>query len=165
MRRKSAMRELQAPSEDYWAKAASSPCSQGGEADIRLERRPLEFHRSWTGWKNPEAADYLRHYLASSLLVGYSIGAAAVLAVAKDVPEVRAIPTIAAPADAVHVLRNFGTSLKGYQSMLIRGPVAPFSNRFKWKLASWSSARLPTSAANEVTALGSPASSLAKAAR
>jgi hypothetical protein len=31
---------------------------------------------------------------------------------AKDVPEVRAIGMIGAPADAVHLLKNFGTSLK-----------------------------------------------------
>ncbi|GLS33532.1 putative redox protein [Mesorhizobium albiziae] len=59
------------------------------------------------------AVDYLRdHYQAPSLLIGHSLGGAAVLAVAKDVPEVRAVATIGAPADTVHVLKNFGTSLK-----------------------------------------------------
>lgn len=53
------------------------------------------------------AVGYLRnHYRARSLLIGYSIGCAAVLAMAKDIPEVRAIATIGAPADAVHVLKN-----------------------------------------------------------
>jgi uncharacterized OsmC-like protein/fermentation-respiration switch protein FrsA (DUF1100 family) len=58
------------------------------------------------------AADYLRdHYEAPSLLIGHSLGGAAVLAVAKDIPEVRAVATIGAPADVGHVLKNFGTSL------------------------------------------------------
>lgn len=59
------------------------------------------------------AADYLRHhYQAPSLLIGHSLGGAAVLAVAKDIPEVRAVATIGAPADVGHVLKNFGTSLE-----------------------------------------------------
>ncbi|MCT7377993.1 bifunctional alpha/beta hydrolase/OsmC family protein [Chelativorans salis] len=59
------------------------------------------------------AADYLRdHYLAPSVLIGHSLGGAAVLAVAKDIPEVRAVVTIGAPADAAHVLKNFGASLE-----------------------------------------------------
>lgn len=51
----------------------------------------------------------------TSLLIGHSLGGAAVLAVAKDIPEVRAVATIGAPADAAHVLKNFGTSLKEIQ--------------------------------------------------
>lgn len=59
------------------------------------------------------AADYLRqHYEAPSLLVGHSLGGAAVLAVAGDIPEVRAVATIGAPADVGHVLKNFGASLE-----------------------------------------------------
>ncbi|AUX75204.1 MULTISPECIES: bifunctional alpha/beta hydrolase/OsmC family protein [Sinorhizobium] len=59
------------------------------------------------------AADYLRqHYQAPSLLIGHSLGGAAVLAVAKEIPEVRAVATIGAPADVGHVLKNFGTSLE-----------------------------------------------------
>lgn len=59
------------------------------------------------------AADYLRdRYQAPSLLIGHSLGGAAVLTVAKDIPEVRAVATIGAPADVAHVLKNFGTSLE-----------------------------------------------------
>jgi putative redox protein len=59
------------------------------------------------------AADYLRHhYEAPSLLIGHSLGGAAVLAAAADIPEVRAVATIAAPADVGHVLKNFGASLE-----------------------------------------------------
>ena len=46
------------------------------------------------------------------MLIGHSLGGAAVLAVAKDIPEVRAVATIGAPADVGHVLKNFGTSLE-----------------------------------------------------
>lgn len=59
------------------------------------------------------AADYLRHHFqAPALLVGHSLGGAAVLAAAKDIPDVRAVATIGAPADVGHVLKNFGSSLE-----------------------------------------------------
>ncbi len=49
------------------------------------------------------AADFLRaHYAAPSLLIGHSLGGAAVLAVAHRIPEVRAVATIGAPADPDH---------------------------------------------------------------
>ena len=58
------------------------------------------------------AADFLRtHYQAPSILIGHSLGGAAVLAMAKDVPEVRAVVVIGAPADPSHVLKNLGSSL------------------------------------------------------
>lgn len=59
------------------------------------------------------AADYLRqNFEAPSVLIGHSLGGAAVLAVAKDVPEARAVVTIGAPADVSHVLNNIGSSLE-----------------------------------------------------
>lgn len=59
------------------------------------------------------AADYLRqHHRAPSVLIGHSLGGAAVLAVAQDIPEARAVVTIAAPADPSHVLKNLGSSLE-----------------------------------------------------
>ncbi|MEC9343031.1 MAG: bifunctional alpha/beta hydrolase/OsmC family protein [Pseudomonadota bacterium] len=59
------------------------------------------------------AADYLRdHHRAPSLLIGHSLGGAAVLAVAADIPEVDAVVTIGAPADANHVVKNFGADLQ-----------------------------------------------------
>ncbi len=52
------------------------------------------------------AADHLRvHYAAPSLLIGHSLGGAAVLAAAGHIPEVTAVATIGAPADPRHVLR------------------------------------------------------------
>ncbi|MEU0600653.1 alpha/beta hydrolase [Streptomyces sp. NPDC006393] len=50
------------------------------------------------------AADHLRQrFTAPALLVGHSLGGAAVLAAARRVPEVRAVATIGAPADPAHV--------------------------------------------------------------
>jgi uncharacterized OsmC-like protein/pimeloyl-ACP methyl ester carboxylesterase len=50
------------------------------------------------------AASYLReHYRAPALLVGHSLGGAAVLAAAAQIPESRAIATIGAPYEPKHV--------------------------------------------------------------
>ncbi len=58
------------------------------------------------------AADFLRaNYQAPQIMIGHSLGGAAVLAAAGDVPEVRAVATIGAPADAGHVVHNFGAHL------------------------------------------------------
>jgi putative redox protein len=54
------------------------------------------------------AANYLRTvHGAPSLLIGHSLGGAAVLAVASDIPEVRAVATIGAPSDPGHVTGLF----------------------------------------------------------
>jgi putative redox protein len=45
--------------------------------------------------------------MAPGLLVGHSLGGAAVLMAAGDMPSVRAVATIGAPADVAHVLRQF----------------------------------------------------------
>ncbi|UGY91234.1 bifunctional alpha/beta hydrolase/OsmC family protein [Streptomyces gobiensis] len=50
------------------------------------------------------AADHLRdQFAAPALLVGHSLGGAAVLAAAHRIPEVRAVATLGAPADPAHV--------------------------------------------------------------
>ncbi len=54
------------------------------------------------------AADWLRRsHRAPSLLIGHSLGGAAVLVAAAAIPEVRAVATIAAPSDAAHVTGLF----------------------------------------------------------
>ncbi len=54
------------------------------------------------------AADMLReHYEAPRLLIGHSLGGAAVLAAAPQIPEVAAVATIAAPSDPAHVANVF----------------------------------------------------------
>jgi putative redox protein len=52
------------------------------------------------------AADYMRAHLAAPrILVGHSLGGAAVLAAAARIPEAAAVATIAAPSDPAHVRR------------------------------------------------------------
>jgi putative redox protein len=54
------------------------------------------------------AADFLRtNYQAPKLLIGHSLGGAAVLGVAQEVAESMAVVTIGAPSDAAHVAHNF----------------------------------------------------------
>ena len=57
------------------------------------------------------AANWLRtHHEAPKLLVGHSLGGAAVLAAAGEIAEVKAVATINAPADPSHVTHNFGAA-------------------------------------------------------
>jgi putative redox protein len=58
------------------------------------------------------AADALRaRHAAPALLIGHSLGGAAVIAAAPQVPEAKAVATIGAPADPEHVGRNFAAKL------------------------------------------------------
>ena len=58
------------------------------------------------------AADHLRRTLgAPAILIGHSLGGAAVLAAAHRIPEARAVVTIAAPFDPAHVVGLFGEHL------------------------------------------------------
>ncbi|MFT2110584.1 alpha/beta fold hydrolase [Marinomonas sp. 2405UD68-3] len=58
------------------------------------------------------AADHLRtHFSAPQLLIGHSLGGAAVLAAAEHIPEISAVTTIGAPSDAQHVAHNFSAQL------------------------------------------------------
>jgi uncharacterized OsmC-like protein/alpha-beta hydrolase superfamily lysophospholipase len=58
------------------------------------------------------AADYLRqHYSAPAILIGHSLGGAAVLAAGHRIPEAKAIATIGAPSDVTHVLQHFQAKL------------------------------------------------------
>lgn len=59
------------------------------------------------------AARFLeQNYQAPELLIGHSLGGAAVLAMAAQLPKVRAVVTIAAPFEASHVLHNFNAHLE-----------------------------------------------------
>lgn len=63
------------------------------------------------------AADYLHdNYQSPSLMVGHSLGGAAVLVAAGSMAEVKAVVTIGAPADASHVIHNFSADLSKIQS-------------------------------------------------
>jgi putative redox protein len=58
------------------------------------------------------AADYLRlQHQAPRILIGHSLGGAATLAVAGNVPEAQAVVTIAAPSDPAHVTHLFGEQI------------------------------------------------------
>ena len=58
------------------------------------------------------AADYMReHFAAPTVLIGHSLGGAAVLAAAHRIPEAKAVATIAAPSDVAHVLEHFQVKL------------------------------------------------------
>src|SRR5271170_2492344 len=58
------------------------------------------------------AADHLRQkFAAPAILIGHSLGGAAVLAAAHRVAEARAVVTIGAPSDPAHVTGLFGESI------------------------------------------------------
>ncbi len=77
------------------------------------------------------AANYLRdNYQAPKMLIGHSLGGAAILASAKDIPEAKVVATIGAPADPEHVSHLFLSSEqeineKGIAEVRIAG--RPFS--------------------------------------
>lgn len=67
------------------------------------------------------AADHLRHIgTPPTLLIGHSLGGAAVLAAAADIPEAKAVVTIGTPADPAHVSHLFQESL---EELRVRGEV------------------------------------------
>lgn len=56
------------------------------------------------------AANWLRENIATpAILVGHSLGGAAVLAAAQSIPDAKAVATIGAPADPSHVTHLFGS--------------------------------------------------------
>lgn len=73
------------------------------------------------------AAAYMRqHFQAPSLLVGHSLGGAAVLAAAGQLAEVTAVATIGTPAEPAHVEKQFGAQAEliretGEQEVLLSG--------------------------------------------
>jgi len=62
------------------------------------------------------AAEHLKQrFAAPKILIGHSLGGAAVLAAAGALPDVKAVATIGAPADVGHVLKNFGATVEEIQ--------------------------------------------------
>jgi uncharacterized OsmC-like protein/fermentation-respiration switch protein FrsA (DUF1100 family) len=73
-----------------------------GIAVLRFDFSSLEFSSNIGDLVS--AAQYLRaHHKAPQILVGHSLGGAAVLAAAAEIPEARAVATIGAPFEAKHV--------------------------------------------------------------
>ena len=59
------------------------------------------------------AANHLRdHHRAPSILIGHSLGGAAILAASAQIPEAKAVVTIAAPSDPAHVTHLFGDHIE-----------------------------------------------------
>jgi uncharacterized OsmC-like protein/esterase/lipase len=59
------------------------------------------------------AADHLRKtHGAPTILIGHSLGGAAILAAAAQIPDAKAVVTIAAPADPAHVTHLFGDHIE-----------------------------------------------------
>jgi len=60
-----------------------------------------------------KAANYLReNYQAPEILIGHSLGGAAVLSGAGEIPEAKVVVTIGAPFDPGHVVHNFGGKIE-----------------------------------------------------
>lgn len=82
------------------------------------------------------AADYLRrNYGPPSLLIGHSLGGAAVLAAAPQVPDATAVVTIGAPASAAHVTHTFAANLadiaeKGTAEVTLAGRTFTITRQF-----------------------------------
>ena len=82
------------------------------------------------------AADYLRqNHGVPSLLIGHSLGGAAVLAAAPRVPDAAAVVTIGAPASAAHVTHNFAANLaeiveKGTAEVTLAGRTFTITKQF-----------------------------------
>lgn len=63
------------------------------------------------------AADWMRtHHRAPTLLIGHSLGGAAVLSAAGEVPECKGVATIGAPSDPAHVTHLFEDSVETIRS-------------------------------------------------
>jgi putative redox protein len=81
------------------------------------------------------AAHLRKHFSAPAILIGHSLGGAAVLAAAGLIPEARAVATIGAPADAQHILRlrsrsPGGTTAEGANQIAIAGRSFDVSPQF-----------------------------------
>jgi putative redox protein len=87
------------------------------------------------------AADYLRqNHGPPSLLIGHSLGGAAVLAAAPHVPDATAVVTIGAPASAAHVTHIFAANLadiveKGTAEVTLAGRTFTITRQFLDDLA------------------------------
>jgi uncharacterized OsmC-like protein/alpha-beta hydrolase superfamily lysophospholipase len=82
------------------------------------------------------AADHLRErYRAPQILIGHSLGGAAVLAAAHRIAEAKAVATIGAPSDVAHVLQHFAARLEdierdGAANVTLAGRTFPITREF-----------------------------------
>ncbi len=86
------------------------------------------------------AASWLRAtHRAPQVIVGHSLGGSAALAIAGEIPEVRAVVTIGAPADPAHVTGAFSSSLdeieaEGEASVELAGRTFTIRRQFVYDL-------------------------------
>jgi len=94
------------------------------------------------------AADYLRcHHQAPNLLIGHSLGGAAVLKAAPKIPECVGVATIAAPSEANHVAKQFGCDLEtiysvGQADLLLAGRPFTIKRQFLEDIQGYSECRI-----------------------
>ncbi len=62
------------------------------------------------------AAELAKRDMGPELLIGHSLGGAAIIAAAEHVPQARAVVTIGAPFDPEHVTHNFGGAVEEIKS-------------------------------------------------
>lgn len=82
------------------------------------------------------AAGYLRkHHNAPCVMIGHSFGGTASLAVASEIPEVKAVATIGSPCNTTHIIHQFSEKLqeikaKGEAEVLLGGRVFTIKEQF-----------------------------------
>lgn len=97
------------------------------------------------------AADWMReHHGAPQLIIGHSLGGAAVIPAAVDIPEVAGVVTIGAPAEPAHVTHLFADALDdvrrdGVADVVLGGQHLRVSREFIDDLAAFDP--MPTAAA------------------
>lgn len=89
-----------------------------------------------------DAAQYLAEaFAAPAILIGHSLGGAAVIQAARHIPSAKAVAVIGAPADPAHVFRHFGDAAEtireaGAADVTISGRTFKIKRRFLDDLAS-----------------------------
>jgi alpha/beta superfamily hydrolase len=82
------------------------------------------------------AAEFLaENYQSPDILIGHSLGGAAVIFAANKIDSVRAVATIGAPSDPMHVEHLFGSGIeeireKGEAELLLGGRIFTIQNQF-----------------------------------
>lgn len=109
-----------------------------------------------------EAAKYLEeHYAAPTLIIGHSLGGAAVILAAQKISSIRAIATIAAPSNPLHVKHIFKDNIetikdKGIAEVNIGGRSFTIKNQFLEDLKSQSFQETLKNSGKSILILHSP---------
>lgn len=114
------------------------------------------------------AADFLKeNYTAPSLLIGHSLGGAAVLFAASKIESIKAVSTIAAPSDPMHVKKLLQDSVeeiskKGYATVLLSGRPFTIKKQFLDDLENKSLMDIVANLRKPLLVLHSPQDTLVK---